>query len=157
MNRMNALALAALAAAVAAGSAGAAGPPRKPEAAPSLGRLVVSVSGVQPRTGAVMVALFDGRTPFPSFSGQVAARRVAVAAETTTEAVFDDVPYGRYAVAVFYDRNNNGRLDMRLGAIPLEPLGFSNGARIGLFGPPAYKDAAFDLASKERSIRIAVR
>lgn len=126
-------------------------------AAPSLGHLVVSVSGLQPRTGAVMVALFDGTKKFPSVGGQIAGRRVAVANEPIADAVFENVPYGRYAVAVFYDRNNNGRLDTRLGAIPIEPLGFSNGAKIGLFGPPAYEAAAFDIASKERTIRIKVR
>ncbi|KAB0676407.1 DUF2141 domain-containing protein [Aureimonas leprariae] len=129
----------------------------KAEAAPVLGRLVVSVSGLQPRTGSVMVALFDGRKRFPSVGGQVAGRRVAVTGASTAEAVFDGIPQGRYAVAVFYDRNNNGKLDTRLGAIPVEPLGFSNGAKVGLFGPPAYEDAAFDLASTERTIRIAVR
>jgi len=43
--------------------------------------------------------------------------------------VFHDLPVGQYAVSVFQDGNDNGRLDTNIFGIPRERFGFSNGVR----------------------------
>jgi len=64
----------------------------------------------------------------------------------------DELPAGRYAVAVYVDKNANGKLDRGMFGIPSEPYGFSNGG--GSFGPPSYDDAAFDLSAGATAIQI---
>ena len=64
----------------------------------------------------------------------------------------DELPAGRYAVAVYVDKNANGKLDRGMFGIPSEPYGFSNGG--GSFGPPSYDDAAFDFSDSGATIQI---
>lgn len=60
------------------------------------------------------------------------------------QAQFNGLKPGKYAVAVYHDENNNGDLDTNLVGIPNEAYGFSNNAS-GLFGPPAFEDAGFEI------------
>lgn len=65
---------------------------------------------------------------------------------------FADLPPGRCAVAVYVDRNGNGRLDRGMFGIPSEPYGFSNGG--GRFGPPDFDAALIDVVDGDTAIRI---
>ena len=118
------------------------------------GRLLINVSGLKGGNGAMLVGLYDSRTEFPARGKQLTDRMIRVSGATAAVA-FADVPHGRYAVAVIHDRNGNGKLDTRLGLLPTEPVGFSNGAKVR-FGPPQFRDAAFDLATPDKAIAITV-
>ena len=48
---------------------------------------------------------------------------------------------------MFYDANNNGKLDTNFIGIPKEPVALSNNAR-PKFGPPKYKDAVFAVGAE---------
>lgn len=147
----------------AAAIAHASGPPERPEdghdrrhsTASGRGDLTVTVSGVTPGRGNIMVGLYDSSTDFWAI-GKHRVGRVVPAAGGVNEAVFENVPYGRYAVAIIYDENRNGQLDMRLGMVPKEPLGFSNNAT-ARFGLPKFDDAAFAVQQPRKTIVIAVR
>jgi len=54
------------------------------------------------------------------------------------------LPAGEYALSVFQDVNDNGKLERNFIGIPKEPAGLSNNVR-PRFGPPRYKDARFSL------------
>ncbi|MBI5889642.1 MAG: DUF2141 domain-containing protein [Nitrosomonadales bacterium] len=58
--------------------------------------------------------------------------------------VITDLPPGKYAVAVYVDNNKNGRQDKNFLGVPKENYGFTNDAR-GMFGPPDFTEAAFDI------------
>lgn len=64
----------------------------------------------------------------------------------------DDLPPGRYALAVYVDRNGNGKLDRGMFGRPTEPYGFSNGG--GTFGPPDFADAVVEVGEAGGAIRI---
>lgn len=57
---------------------------------------------------------------------------------------FKDVPDGTYAVSVFHDEDGNGKLTTDFLGIPKESYGASNNAK-GLFGPPKWKNAKFEV------------
>lgn len=67
--------------------------------------------------------------------------------------VFQNVPYGRYAMSSFFDKNENGRLDTNFIGIPKEPYAFSMNPSSN-FGPPSFDEAAFTLDSLSQSITI---
>lgn len=67
----------------------------------------------------------------------------------------DSLPPGRYAVQVAYDKNVNGQLDRNALGIPVEPVGFSNGA-VGRFGPPSFGQAAVRYAGAPLALAITV-
>lgn len=54
------------------------------------------------------------------------------------------LPAGEYALSIFQDVNDDGKLERNFIGIPKEPAGLSNNLR-PKFGPPKYKDAKFTL------------
>jgi len=71
----------------------------------------------------------------------------------TADAVFDPVPQGVYAVAVFHDESMNGKLDSNFLGIPKEGYGASNNPRKRL-GPPLFEQAKFSMNQPECSIEV---
>ncbi len=66
-----------------------------------------------------------------------------------------DLPYGEYAIAVYHDKNTNGKLDTNFLGIPKEDYGFSNNAR-GKFGPASWEDAKFSISEQTLTHLIIV-
>ncbi len=56
------------------------------------------------------------------------------------------LPAGEYALSVFQDVDDDGKLKRNFIGIPKEPAGLSNNLR-PRFGPPKYRDAAFTVAA----------
>lgn len=57
-----------------------------------------------------------------------------------------ELPEGQYALAIFQDINENGKLDTNILGIPKEPYGFSKNFR-PVFSAPAFEDCAIDVRS----------
>lgn len=118
--------------------------------------LTVQVRNISVDTGTLMVALFTETDEFPKtfrFGQQVAAARKA--ADGSLRVVFADLAPGRYAISAYHDLNSNGKLDTNLVGLPTEPLGFSNNAKVS-FGPPKFKDAAFDVGAQGASAVVSL-
>jgi len=73
-------------------------------------------------------------------------KSVTVAGNRTDDTVTTELllPAGEYALSVFQDVNDDGKLARNFIGIPKEPAGLSNNLR-PRFGPPKYKDAKFNL------------
>ena len=63
------------------------------------------------------------------------------------------MPPGHYAVTVYHDRDNSGKLETGAFGIPKEPVGFSNNPTF-LFGPPFFDAAAIQLGDTARRLTI---
>jgi uncharacterized protein (DUF2141 family) len=77
------------------------------------------------------------------------------AALGATELVFRDVQPGRYAVQMFHDENDDGRLNENILGIPTEGIGFSRDAPV--LGTPKFADAAIDVPKDGLTIRVTMR
>jgi uncharacterized protein (DUF2141 family) len=66
------------------------------------------------------------------------------------------VPAGTWAVLVFQDKNENGKLDQTLFGIPLEDYGFSRDAR-GHFGAPSFDEAAIEVKDDPTVARVHIK
>jgi uncharacterized protein (DUF2141 family) len=128
--------------------------------------LRVVVEGIRSDSGTIMVGLYD------TSEGFVAAikhsteagllndkgRRVGMAlraAAGVQSVVFADLPPRRYAIIVFHDENDNGRLDENAWGVPTEGYGFSNNAQ-GFLGAPSFAAAEITLGEKNQSIAISL-
>jgi len=68
------------------------------------------------------------------------------------------LPHGRYAVVVFHDENDNGRIDHNLLRMPAEPLGFSNAFVLSWHsGLPSFEKLQFVFAQPEQTIEVRVK
>jgi outer membrane protein len=93
----------------------------------------------------VVFLLFDSANTFGDLRDP--RRRLKLPLDGRAEYRIDAVSPGEYALLVYYDENDNDRLDKNFIGIPREPLGFSN--RYRPKGPPSYTRAAFTLSEDE--------
>jgi uncharacterized protein (DUF2141 family) len=117
--------------------------------------LTVDLAPLHSDRGRVVVALFNGAGGFPKKPGQACRRAATVIKRGNAKVRFRQLRPGTYAVSVFHDENNNGKLDRDWIGRPKEGIGASNDAK-GSWGPPKFKDAKFKLAST-KTIRIRIR
>ncbi len=94
-----------------------------------------------PTNGTVVFSLFDSANTFGDLRDPV--RQDTFPLDGRDSYRLTDIPPGEYALLVFHDQDDNGRVDRNFIGIPKEPLGFSNGYRPK--GPPSYQRAAFIL------------
>ncbi len=114
--------------------------------------LTVQVAKVSADSGNIRVAIHDGEEGFPSKREPVQVHLVEADTDGVT-VVFNDVPPGEYAVAVYHDVDGDGELDTNFLGAPREPLGFSRDAR-GRMGPPSFDSAAISIEEDDMEITI---
>jgi uncharacterized protein (DUF2141 family) len=128
--------------------------------------LRVVIEGVRSDSGTIMVGLYDSSEGFAAaikHSTEAGllndkGRRVGMALRAVAgveSIVFADLPPRRYAVIVFHDENDNGRLDENGWGVPTEGYGFSNNVQ-GFLGAPSFAAAEVTLEGKDRSIAISL-
>ncbi|MEM1433537.1 MAG: DUF2141 domain-containing protein [Pseudomonadota bacterium] len=102
----------------------------------------VLIAGIDCVDCVVRVALFDSAQTWLSSSRPYRGRLLIYQGQPKA-LTFYGLPAGRYAVAAYVDRNDNGKLDRWFGVLPREPLGYSvvTGRRL----PPSFEVSAFDV------------
>lgn len=112
----------------------------------------LEVNGLGKVEGELRIAMFNSQD---SYTKEPVFAVVLPVDSTTIVWSIDELPYGDYAIAVYHDKNANGKLDTNVVGIPKERYGFSNNAR-GRFGPASWNDSffTFDAISKDHKISI---
>ena len=116
----------------------------------------MTVTGVRSAQGVVRACMTDDPERFPKCRGDATSHRAVVDPQGTIRLKFEDVTPGRYAIALLHDENNNGMADRALGMLPTEGFGFSRDAPVRI-GPPAFGDAAFEVAAQPLRQTIRMR
>jgi uncharacterized protein (DUF2141 family) len=109
--------------------------------------LKVVATNVKSDQGKIYVWVYDKKDDWLSDRYRT-QKSVTVAGNRTGDNVTLELllPAGEYALSVFQDVNDNGKLERNFIGIPKEPAGLSNNLR-PKFGPPRYKDALFTITS----------
>ena len=122
-------------------------------------KLTVVVDGIEKTEGTVLVAVYDSVTFLkqePLFAGMAKVGEKEEKGETgeageagetgemgeavdEVTVVIENVPAGKYAIAIFHDENGNFTLDTGAFGIPIEKFGFSNNIKLKM-GPPEFKE-----------------
>ena len=114
-------------------------------------QITVFIHGLDSNEGQVLIALHNKKAQFLKTDFKNAITKITNKKVTYT---FKEIPKGEYAVAVFYDKNSNEKMDVNFLGIPKEAYGCSNNAK-GFMGPPKYEDAKF-LLTANRILRIEI-
>ena len=118
------------------------------------GELKLELAGKGMAGNEVRIAIYNANAPeqFPSdqsfYRGLVSETK-----EDRLTVIVPDLPPGKYAVAAYVDDNRNGRQDTNFLGMPKEIYGFSNNAR-GMFGPPDFTAAAFEIGENIVTVSI---
>lgn len=105
--------------------------------------LSVLVTGIEPNTGNVIVSVYNNEKDF-LWEGKEFRIQVVKAREDTDTLVFKGLPKGEYAVAIYQDRNGDGKMNKNFMGIPKEIYGFSQNFR-PLISKPHFDDCRFEL------------
>lgn len=115
--------------------------------------LELAVAPLASASGSLMVAVYGSGATFR----KEAVQQQKIAASTGSMTVrFSNLAPGDYAVALFHDTNDNGKLDSNLFGVPTEPYGFSKLER-SLMGPPAWDEVRFLVPADGARLNITLR
>lgn len=109
-------------------------------------RLTVSISGLKPLKGDLYISLHNRPEYFQVADSSFMKMKIAVNEETEV-ITFDEVPEGKYAIAIYHDENLNGLMETNERGIPREGYGFSTKNKI--FGRPKFKQAEFEVKGND--------
>jgi uncharacterized protein (DUF2141 family) len=101
----------------------------------------VPISGLRNNKGDVRCGLFNSAATFRKPGQEAMGVAVPIVNQQAT-CVFNNVPAGTYAVAVFHAENNETQLQTNFLGVPKEGYGFSRNPST-TFGAPGFGDAAY--------------
>lgn len=108
----------------------------------------IDITGIENKAGKLYVALFDSKSTF--LSNKATGKIVDTTGETTNVS-FENITAGDYAVAIFFDENNNGKLDLGQYGIPTEKYGFSNNVDPAIIRRvPVFDECKFPVADNTK-------
>lgn len=105
--------------------------------------LGVEISNIKSISGNIKLGIFDKAHSYRTKSSPF-LRTSKEVTDTILKYTFTDVPYGRYAIAVYHDENDDDTLNTRKLGIPIEGIGFS-GKYSSRIKPPDFPMASFKL------------
>lgn len=114
---------------------------------------MLKVEGLKEAKGEIRIAVFnseDSYTKVPLYAVVLPVKGREI------EWKVPNLPFGEYAIAVYHDKNKNGKLDTNFLGIPKENYGFSNNAR-GRFGPASWQEAKFSIQEKSTIHEIVIK
>lgn len=117
------------------------------------GTILLEVINIESNDGQLVVYLHNNPKDYPKNKDK--AFRVIKSKITNNKATikFENLPYGKYAIAVHHDENGDNKVDKNFVGIPSEDFAASNNAT-GFMGPPSFEDASFELNKSSISIKI---
>jgi len=118
------------------------------------GKFSLTVVGFDSNEGKVMIALFNSEESYSETGENFKAVALEIK-EQKCEWLIKDLPFGEYAIKLFHDENENGRMDRNMFGMPTEDYAFSNNAA-GNFGPAEYEDAKFAFNASGQTHKISI-
>ena len=116
--------------------------------------VTVNVETVRNGTGTVRFEIDDNAAAWNDKAKPTATASVP-AAPGVVSYTFKNLPPGKYAVFVYHDENNNGKLDMSFFGVPKEGVGFSNNLK--LLRQPKFEEAQITVPESDYTITVLLK
>ncbi len=117
------------------------------------GDISVTASGYDfSKKGELFFLIFESKEGFPdeiSFTNRYFRSRGDNLGEGIS--TFGKIPYGEYAVVVYFDKNRNEKLDLNFLGFPKEPMGTSSNSK---FKRLKFKKASFKFNEPVKELNI---
>ena len=106
----------------------------------------ISITNFNNDKGYAVVALFKSPKGFPDNTKDAfLIKRVKISSKISS-CDFKNIEHGNYAIAVYHDANNNGKLDNNFFGIPTEGLAVSNNIKAS-WTAPTFEEAQFSVTN----------
>ena len=117
--------------------------------------LTITVDNFDTAGGTLYLSVFNSQESYDTSDSSLATLAAQGKVTDSTYAItLHNLASGVYAVRLFHDENDNGKLDSNMLGIPREGYGFSNNG--GRMGPASFDDAAVTVED-DTSISISLR
>lgn len=121
------------------------------------GDLIFKIDGAEGDTGLMAASVFSSADGFSDDLAKAAATVFVTITGGQAIAVFKNLPYGKYAAAVFQDKDADGEIDRNLIGRPTERTGYSLNV-YGFWGTaPSFGDAAFQFGKDGETLSIHIK
>lgn len=114
-------------------------------------KLTINVSNIKKIKGTVSISIFKEKY-FLEKGKEHIKKRIKIDLEKSKSIDLYLEP-GVYAVAVYYDANNNNKCDLNFFGVPTEQYAFSNNFK-PFMSSPKFKDCKFIVGDEEKRINI---
>lgn len=116
-------------------------------------QIKVYVEQIESQQGSIVLALYNQEEGFlnEQFVFKHCTQKVE---DSRVVCLLENIPAGKYAIAVFHDKNNNQEMDTNWIGIPKEAYGFSNNPTIH-FRAPKFMECGFVLEA-DRLLTISL-
>lgn len=105
--------------------------------------------------GHLLVSLFNSKQYFPDNEEKAFRNKKIKVTGENHEVVFENIPFGEYAIIFLHDENDNEEMDTNFVGAPKEGYGASNDA-VNTFSAPKYDEAKFTLNSSTKNINLKI-
>ena len=114
--------------------------------------LIIKAENIKPLTGNLQIAIYKSEEDFLNVEKVVLGKIIPID-QNPMRVVIDDLPFGKYAIALHHDTNGDGEMTTNFFGIPTEPFGFSNNIEIK-WRKPRFKETSFEFSSHQQVIPI---
>ena len=118
--------------------------------------LSVQINDAKSDQGKILVLVFNNEEGFPDQVERAFKQLVLEPENGQASFVLEDLAAGKYAITVFHDEDDNGKMTTSFAGLPEEKYGFSNNPKI-YFGPPSFEKSAVLVGSENQTIQINLR
>jgi uncharacterized protein (DUF2141 family) len=101
----------------------------------------VKIHRIDNQNGHMLIGLYDSEDTWLKNPARVTIGKIIDGKSVSS---FVNIPDGTYAISVFHDENEEGKLATNFLGIPKEDAGSSNSAP-ATFGPPKWEEAKFEV------------
>ena len=115
--------------------------------------LSVSIKGLKNQKGQVCFSLFSSSRGFPNNKKRAIKAQCVKLGDRNAKLNIPSLKAGTYAIAMFHDKNGDGKLNTNGLGIPKEGFGFSRNPRV-ITGPPKFGDSAVFVVGSTTNIQI---
>jgi len=120
------------------------------------GNIIIHIKDLRNINGMLGASLYASKKGFPDTPEISYCTLVKKVTNTEDTFIFENIPYGTYAISVLHDENGNGKMDKNFFGLPTEGCGISTNPKIGM-GGPKFNNSVFTLNSKQLEMTIDVR
>ena len=117
--------------------------------------LHLHLDGIKSARGVIRIYLFNNPDNFP-VKKDLAFRKITLSPGKADDVELKNIPYGTYALSIFQDLNNNGKMDRTWFGMPGEPYAVS-GRPVVRFGPPWFSDCSFRIDRPDVYLNLKIK
>lgn len=120
------------------------------------GTMKVAVKSLRSDKGQVYVAVFDKADAFPRAPEKAMQGTKLKPKDGIVSVEFPNLPPGDYAISVFHDEDEDGKMKFGMMGIPREGFGFSRNKKV-YFGPPKFEDASVTFPGSDTTFDVQMK